>query len=171
MISGVLMSSVSFFRVPGRPRAVSIAVIAVSVLLGWSPHPVYGQHHSSSGLPHNIPDFCATPTIRSVANGLWSSPSTWSLGRVPAAGDVVAVAAGHSVTYDVVSDASLRCLSAVGQLTFRTNANTRVKTAMLMVMAGGQVTIGQSGAPVQPAYRAEVIIANVPLDTATDPEQ
>jgi hypothetical protein len=41
-------------------------------------------------------------TLTSVQSGRWSDPTTWDLGRVPAAGDQVVIASGHTVTYDVV---------------------------------------------------------------------
>src|SRR6185295_16212642 len=69
----------------------------------------------ASGLPHNIPDFCASANIASVRNGAWSDPLTWSLSRVPTTNDLVSVAAGTSVTYDVVSSAALTCVGVKGQ--------------------------------------------------------
>jgi hypothetical protein len=41
-------------------------------------------------------------TLTSVKSGRWSDPTTWDLGRVPAAGDQVVIASGHTVTYDIV---------------------------------------------------------------------
>ena len=49
----------------------------------------------------NIPDFGADPTIVSVESGNWSNPATWSLDRVPQAGDIVDINPGTTVTYDV----------------------------------------------------------------------
>jgi hypothetical protein len=40
--------------------------------------------------------------LTSVRSGRWSDPTTWDLGRVPAAGDQVVIASGHTVTYDIV---------------------------------------------------------------------
>src|SRR5213592_174509 len=69
----------------------------------------FAQHnHTASGLPHGIPDFCASATITSAGSGAWSNPSTWSPARVPTAGDKVSIA--HAVTYDVVSDVPLNCV-------------------------------------------------------------
>ena len=46
-------------------------------------------------------------TIRSARSGAWSDARTWAEGRLPGAGDVVQVRAGHTVRYDVVSDQAL----------------------------------------------------------------
>src|SRR5208282_1565812 len=54
-----------------------------------------------------IPDFGASPTIKSVASGAWSNPNTWSLDRVPATGDIVDISPNTTVTYDVASTAHL----------------------------------------------------------------
>jgi hypothetical protein len=55
---------------------------------------------SAQTLPFGIPDFCASASITSVGSGSWSSPTTWSPSRIPAAGDVVRINSGHIVTYD-----------------------------------------------------------------------
>jgi hypothetical protein len=47
-----------------------------------------------------IPNFGAKPTIYSVQSGNWSSAATWSLGRVPRAGDIVDVNSGTTVNSD-----------------------------------------------------------------------
>jgi hypothetical protein len=128
-------------------------------------------HDGKSGLPHGVPDFCASPSIRSVASGNWSSPSTWNPARVPGANDKVVVGAGNSVTYDTVSDASLDCVSVEGALRFRTDTNTRIKVANLMVKDSGALEVGTSASPVPAGITAEIIIASKPLDTNFDPEQ
>jgi hypothetical protein len=47
--------------------------------------------------PHDhIPHFAASPSIRSAADGAWSSVSTWTPARVPGPGDIVSIA--HTVT-------------------------------------------------------------------------
>src|ERR1700730_5006476 len=60
-----------------------------------------------SGMPQGVPLFCANPTVTSVATGGWSNPKTWSTNKLPGANDRVAVGAGHTVTYDRVSDAKI----------------------------------------------------------------
>src|SRR5262249_14095944 len=84
-------------------------------------------------LPQNIPDFCANATIRSVSSGAWSNPSIWSPARVPGASDVVNVAAGTTVTYDIVSSTTIPCLAVNGQLVFRNDLSTRLTVGTLMI--------------------------------------
>lgn len=128
-------------------------------------------HDGKSGLAHGVPDFCAAPTIRSVASGNWSSPSTWNPARVPGANDKVLVGSGNNVTYDAVSDASLNCVSIEGALRFRNNANTRMKVGDLMVKDNGTLEVGTAASPIPAGVIAEIIIADKPLDTNFDPEQ
>src|SRR5262245_35917681 len=74
----------------------------------------------------NVPDFCAGPTIQSVASGRWSNSATWSPARVPTANDRVLVAAGKSVVFDVVQTSALQCVGIHGQLAFDTAGNTKL---------------------------------------------
>jgi len=120
---------------------------------------------AAQGVPSGVPDLCANPTISSVRTGAWSDPQTWSPARVPAANDLVRVAAGNTVTYDAVSDASLTCVGVVGKLAFRTSAATRLTVATLLVYEEGTLTVGTTAAPVPAGVTAEVVIANrAPVD-------
>ncbi len=124
-----------------------------------------------SGVPQGVPYFCARPGVTSTASGLWSNPRTWSTGTVPRADDKVAIAAGHDVTYNVVSDATLECLEVDGHLRFDTTSNTRLKVGNLMVMESGSLEIGTDATPVSPNVGAEIIIADRPIDRTIDPAQ
>ena len=122
--------------------------------------------------PHDtIPDFCATPSIQSVASGRWSDPATWSPARVPAAGDKVAVTAGRTVVFDVQQAAALDCVGIHGQLTFDTTVTTRLWAGNVLVYGDGYLQIGTVSQPVAPTARAEVVLANKALDPLTDPNQ
>jgi hypothetical protein len=135
------------------------------------PENVFAQHVHGSGLPHNIPNFCSSPTIQSAGSGAWSNPLTWSPGRVPGAGDRVVIRAGNTVTYDTVSDAALTCVALNGRLNFVTSNSTRLTVATLMVMADGHLWIGDLGNPISAGATAEIVIANTALQTQLDPEQ
>ena len=124
-----------------------------------------------SGMPHGVPLLCREPTVTSLANGAWSVPGTWSTGAVPGADDRVAIAAGHDVTYDVVSDAALACVEVQGRLAFSSIGNTRLKVGTVMVLEGGRLEIGSPAAPVAAAVTGELIIADRPIDPAVDPDQ
>src|SRR3954469_6734480 len=46
--------------------------------------------------------FALTGTVSSVKSGKWSDAATWG-GKVPGAGDMPLIAAGHTVVYDVAN--------------------------------------------------------------------
>ncbi|MCI0464832.1 MAG: hypothetical protein L0Z62_48545 [Gemmataceae bacterium] len=77
------------------------------------------------------------------------------------------------MTYDVVSDTALKSLvvPAGGRLTFRTDVSTRVLVQNFLVLQGGELQIGTAANPVAADVKAEVVIANAPLDLVKDPEQ
>jgi PKD repeat protein len=120
-----------------------------------------------------IPNFGAHPTIFAAHSGNWSDPTTWSLGRLPGAGDVVAIGAGVTVTYDMVSDAPIDtvAIQAGGHLVFRTDVNTRLTVTNLLVLEGGELQVGTQANPVASTVKAEIVIADTPIDTTTDPSQ
>ena len=126
---------------------------------------------SEAQFANGIPNLCTNPTVQSVRSGAWSDPATWSPGQVPTVNDRVAVAPGHTVTYDRQSDADIVCINVFGQLTFRTDISTRLTVGTLSVLPGGGLQIGTSGAPVAAGVTAEIVIADRPLDTGADPEQ
>ncbi len=124
--------------------------------------------------PHDhIPDFGATSTIVSASSGAWSSAATWTPARLPASGDVVAVATGHTVTYDVSSTARIHTVAirSGGTLRFRTDLSTRLLVGNLEVLGGGALEIGTSAGPVAPGVTAEITILDQPLDGVADPDQ
>lgn len=131
------------------------------------------DHHlaPSSGVPHGIPRLCDAPSAKSTRDGRWSSPSTWSGGRVPSAGDSVLIAPGTNVTYDAVGDGAIACVDIEGGLRFRTDADTRLTVGTLTVLATGRLEIGSTEAPVADGVLAEVVIADAAIDTKRDPEQ
>jgi hypothetical protein len=109
--------------------------IVLTLMLGFCVPSASGQHllHGASGLDHGIPNFCGTPTIRSAMNGAWSDPATWTPARVPVAGDKVAIAAGTTVFYDVVSTAVLGCVGVDGTLRFKPDVDTQLTVGDLLV--------------------------------------
>jgi hypothetical protein len=96
---------------------------------------------------------------------------TWSTGQVPTAGSVVSIGSGDVVTYDVVSDTAVKtvAIQTGGSLFFRTDVNTRLTVINLLVMDGGALQIGTAATPVEASVKAEVVFADVPLDSVNDP--
>jgi hypothetical protein len=144
---------------------VFLAAVALS--------PAQEHNHAMAvhGVPGGVPDFCANPTITSAASGAWSDPATWSINKVPGAGDRVVIAAGHKVTYDTASDAKIACINVLGQFSFNTGANTRLKTVNIMVWEGGALEIGTPANPIAANATAEVIIADEKIDRRLDPAE
>lgn len=83
--------------------------------------------------PHKHADPQLQFSIRSVKSGRWSNPRTWSLGRVPKAGDRVLVSRGTDVIYDVKSDEVLRLVQVVGSLRFARDRDTLLNVGILKV--------------------------------------
>src|SRR5262249_37332998 len=62
-------------------------------------------------------------------------------------------------------------IQAGGSLRFRTDINTRVVAANYLILAGGELQVGTVSNPVAANVKAELIIANKPIDTTFDPQQ
>jgi hypothetical protein len=117
-----------------------------------------------------IPNFAASPTIRSVGSGSWSDPRTWQPARVPGTRDVVGIAGGTTVLVDA-GNARARTVGVQrgGRLRFATGAQARLTAGTVLVLPGGALELGTPTAPV--TGRAELVIAGEPLDVRRDPYQ
>jgi hypothetical protein len=74
--------------------------------------------------------------VRSAQSGRWSEPKTWEGARVPGAGARVQVRTGHTVTYDVSSDAPFRSIHVAGTLRFDPDRDTRLDVGLIKIQAG-----------------------------------
>ncbi len=156
-------------RVTDKDGGSTTSNVAVAVN---SPGPVViGNYIVTSN--DRIPNFGANPTATAVASGNWSALATWSTGQVPVAGDIVSIGAGKIVTYDVLSSIVVKtvAIQSGGSLIFRTDVNTRLTVINLLVMPGGELQIGNAVNPVSASVKAEVIFADVAIDTVADPAQ
>lgn len=127
-------------------------------------HAAFSTHHDT------IPDFAQNPTIQSVANGNWSSPSTWNLGRVPVSTDIVLVK--HMVTYDsTTGDANVIGIAGGAALKFSTTISTKLRVGTLLVQPQGYLEVGTPANPISANLTAEIMIKNVPINTTTDPNE
>ncbi len=74
--------------------------------------------------------------IRSTGSGPWSAAATWEGGHVPAAGAKVLIGPGHTVIYDVASDAAIRAVQVGGRLTFARDRDTLLNVGILRIAPG-----------------------------------
>jgi hypothetical protein len=151
--------------------AAALLVVPAELRAQSHDHSTMASIDAAAALPHNIPDFCASATITSVASGAWSNPAIWSPQRVPGASERVNVAAGTDVSYDISSTTAINCLAVNGRLSFRKDRSTRLTVGTLMIMRTGELEIGSAAAPVGAGFTAEVVVANIPINTGSDPEQ
>jgi uncharacterized protein (TIGR03067 family) len=76
------------------------------------------------------------PLVRSARSGPWSAPDTWEGAQAPAAGARVQVRAGHTVVYDVRSDAVIRSVHVAGTLAFARDRDTLLTVGLIKVQPG-----------------------------------
>ncbi|MDT7878423.1 MAG: G8 domain-containing protein [Candidatus Caldarchaeales archaeon] len=100
-------------------------------------------------------------TLTSVKSGYWSDPTVWNAGRVPAAGDQVVIASGHTVTYNVVegsaNDVELGTagnsldVDIQGTLQFDTTATQPLRLRFkgyMLVRSTGKLIVGTPSNPM-----------------------
>jgi G8 domain len=153
------------------PRAVLGCALVACAATSAAAQARHDHTPALTGVPRGLPYFCASATVTSVTSGAWSNPATWSTRTVPGTHDKVKIGSGHHIMYDVVSDVSLDCVELDGWLSFRTDANTRMKVGDLTVMEEGVLDVGTPAQPVSADAIAELVIADHTIDSALDPEQ
>lgn len=127
----------------------------------------------------NIPG-AGAPISANVQSGNFSDPAIWPGGVVPGDEARIQIVDGTVVTYDLTRDTRLDCIEVQsgGHLRFATDQDTRLFLNELMVMPGGELTIGTVTQPVAEGVTAEIIFrGDTPLRTGTienpgiDPKQ
>ncbi|MFT5036675.1 MAG: hypothetical protein ACI9VM_000238 [Candidatus Azotimanducaceae bacterium] len=129
------------------------------------PGPTIVTHHDEF-INFADPTYAQGPVIQSVRDGKWSSASTWSSGRIPAANQVV------QIKHDVELDSSTVDINTIGvypggHLSFATNRSITLKLVNFLVWSGGELTIGDQNDFVD--GNIEVIFKDVAIDTSIDP--
>lgn len=107
------------------------------------------------------PSFAADlpPITKSAKSGPWSAVTSWEGGAVPAAGARVLIREGHSIAYDVKSDAVIRGINVAGSLVFATADDTLLNVGIIKIQPGeeysedgfdcdGHMTKPDAGKPV-----------------------
>ena len=82
--------------------------------------------------------FDAAPSslIRSAGSGSWSAPTTWEGERSRRLGRGSRSGSGHTVRYDVTSDAVIRSIHVAGTLSFAGDRDTRLTVGLIKIQAG-----------------------------------
>ena len=99
-------------------------------------------------------------TITSVANGNWSSLSTWDISAVPTLCTPVSIAGGTTVTVDI-SSAAASTITVTGMLQFGTVANSSltVTGGNVYVNPGGWLALGTPANPIPAGSTATLTLA------------
>ena len=79
-----------------------------------------------------------------VKDGLWSDPSTWSVGALPEEGDVITIGEGMDIVLDV-SPPALHGINLNGKLSFADNKNLELATEWILVR--GELQVGTESNP------------------------
>ncbi len=81
----------------------------------------------------------------STGTNTWNNIATWSCGVVPAAGDVVTILLGHTVTVDTNTN-NLASLTVAGILTLGNNGTGRTITVAGDITVSGTLSVGATAA-------------------------
>lgn len=108
-----------------------------------------------------------------TGGGNWSSGSTWSGGSVPAAGTIVRIRRGDTVTVDGVVSTEYLVVSVEngGTLQHSVAASTELHTQTLQVRETGTYTMGTPASPVPNGTTCKLVLNDASLDTTFDPNQ
>jgi len=132
--------------------AAALALVAGAVIV-WR---VSAHDHTGPGSSGHGAFVTPDPTVRSVADGDWSDPATWSTGRVPARSDDVLVE--HDVRYDA-ADGQVRSLQVRGgtiDVARDRDTSLTLDNGNLLVLDGGVVQVGARDAPIPGAHTATI---------------
>lgn len=115
-----------------------------------------------------IANYAPSPTILSAKDGAWSDPATWG-GAVPGTSDKVHI--NHDVSYGRESYEAVVAININpgASLSFDGDRDTRLELGTILVHSGATLEVGTPGDPIQDAYAAEIVFADLPFrgnDTA-----
>ena len=112
----------------------------------------------------------AEATHIAIGNGDWFDPDTWYNGEIPDTGAKVLIPRGVSVTYEGESDESLFTVRVDGELSFATDADSKMLVDTMVVGPSGRLEIGTKDNPVQDDVNIDIVIANNgDIDVSWDP--
>lgn len=96
-------------------------------------------------------------TIVAESDGAWSDVDTWNIGRTPTAGDRVYIPQGQQVTFDIVSNDTLRTLRLDGTLAFATDQDTTLVVDTLIGGMQSVLTLGTQLSPIDAGHSARLV--------------
>ena len=124
------------------------------------PSPPVGSVPATVSTEHDtFPVFGHAYSVHAVRSGSWSDPGVWS--RTPTAGDSVYIPAGTMVTLNGPADVTNLLVAG----TFELGSGASLRTVNLFGLEGSSISTAGSVSNVQ------IIIKDVPINTATDPLQ
>jgi len=86
-------------------------------------------------------------TITNSQSGTWSDPATWS-GKVPGENNMVTIASGTTVTYDMPKSPSYRGIMVDGNLLFSRTLSTSITFQNMTIDTNGYVEVGTTASPL-----------------------
>ncbi|MBO9437018.1 cadherin-like domain-containing protein, partial [Ruegeria sp. R13_0] len=112
----------------------------------------------------------AEATHVAIGDGDWFDASNWYEGRIPDVGAKVLIPEGISLRYEGESDASLFTVRVDGELSFATDADSKMLLDTMVVSPTGRLEIGTEENPIQANVDVQIVIANNgDIDTSWDP--
>ncbi|MEM7112446.1 MAG: G8 domain-containing protein [Chloroflexota bacterium] len=121
------------------------------------PNPVFGSNH-------RVAEACQEAT----APCAWEAASTWTTGTVPTESSRVIVDGVVVIGSETAVSQSIGIYPS-GILSFVPHANTRLRTADLIIFQGGTLQVGTAASPIAADNMAEIVIRDLPFQN--DPSQ
>src|ERR1051326_5981990 len=112
----------------------------------------------------------ADATHAAIADGGWSDAATWKDKKIPTADAKVVIPRGKTVAIDKVLSDAVRTIRVEGKLEFAADRDTCLVVDTIVVVPGGELTMGTLQTPIAKDKRARLIFADGgAIDTEWDP--
>jgi hypothetical protein len=149
--------------------AATAAGLATPAAAQSEPGATVVTHHETIPNPVFASTFRVAAACKSVLQPCaWEQPGTWTVAAVPGLNSRVIVDGDVRINGQTAAALSVGVYPG-GTLSFSAVASTRLRTADLVVFAGGALEIGTRRRPIGAAVTAEVIIRDVAF--SADPKQ
>ncbi|MCX5786277.1 MAG: fibronectin type III domain-containing protein [Elusimicrobia bacterium] len=99
--------------------------------------------------------------IASAKSGPWSDPDTWDSGTVPTSANAVTIAAGHTITIDIMTAvSSTTTINGILQASREVSSNWTLTGGDINVNAGGTLDYGNEGNTIPTTINAQLVLAS-----------